>query len=90
MQNVLNVFNINIIICHFASENLLLFSIFPIKVSIKTQESKKRQVSLPRMIECFIKHNILAPCEIELVKFCDFYVFYWLGKTKLDLSSADA
>jgi hypothetical protein len=90
MQNVLNVFNINMIICHFASESLLRFSIFPIKVSIKTQESKKRQISLTRMTESFIKYNILAPCTIELVKLWDCDVFYWSGKIKLDLSSADA
>ena len=90
MQNVLNFFNINMIICHFASESLLFFSFFPIELFIKTQESKKWQISPPRMIKRFIKHNILAPCKIELVKFWDFDVFYRSGKIKLDLSSADA
>jgi hypothetical protein len=57
------------IICHFASESLLLFSIFPKKVSIKTQEATKRQIFQPRMIERFIKHNNLAPREIRLLRF---------------------
>jgi hypothetical protein len=90
MQNDLIFFNINMIICRFASESLLHFRIFPKKVSIKTQESTKRQISQPRMIECFIKHNILAPCKIKLVSFRDFEVFYASCKIKLGLSSADA
>jgi hypothetical protein len=63
------------IICHFASESLHLFSIFPKKVPIKTQESTKRQISQPRMIERFIKHNNIAPHEIRLFRFGDFDVF---------------
>jgi hypothetical protein len=53
------------------------------------QESKKRQISIPRTIKRFIKHITLAPCKIELISFLDFDVFYWSGKIKLGLSSAD-
>jgi hypothetical protein len=70
-------------ICHFASESLLLLRIFPKKATIKMQESKKRQISLPRKIKRFIKHITLAPYKIELVSFLDFDVFYWSGKIKL-------
>ena len=75
MQNDLIFFNIKMIICHFASESLLHFRIFSKKVFIKTQESTKRQISQPRMIGRFIKHNILAPCKIKLVSFRDLKFF---------------
>jgi hypothetical protein len=39
------------------------------------QGSKKRQISPPRTIKCFIKHITLATFKIELFDFWDFDVF---------------